>query len=97
MSEQQINETQNMQNNELPELPPIKVAFILDNMVVDILHTDERLASIFLSNPIIVDVTEPYNSSTIDMGWEYNPKTKEFIKPNAAIAQKVDKDGNIIK
>ena len=40
------------------EQPPIKLAFILDGEVADILHTDERLAAIFLSNPIVLDVTE---------------------------------------
>lgn len=39
------------------ELPPIKLAFILDGTVVDIIHTDERFAAIFLSNPLVVDVT----------------------------------------
>jgi hypothetical protein len=41
-----------------PEMPPIKIAFVIDGQVVDVLHTDSRLASIFLSNPVIVDVTE---------------------------------------
>lgn len=39
------------------ELPPVKLAFIIDNKVVDIIHTDERFAAIFLSNPLVLDVT----------------------------------------
>jgi hypothetical protein len=39
------------------ELPPVKLAFILDGTVVDIIHTDERFAAIFLSNPLVLDVT----------------------------------------
>lgn len=39
-------------------LPPKKVAFVLDGVIQDILHTDERLASILLSEPLMVDVSE---------------------------------------
>jgi hypothetical protein len=39
------------------ELPPVKLAFIIDGTVVDIIHTDERFAAIFLSNPLVLDVT----------------------------------------
>lgn len=56
--------------------PPIKVAFVIDGEVVDVLHTDERLAAIFLSNPTVIDVTSIYNSSPnpdINMtGWQYD-------------------------
>lgn len=38
--------------------PPLnKIAFIIDNVVVDILHTDDRLAAIMLSEPKIIDVS----------------------------------------
>jgi len=43
--------------SEHREFPPIKLAIILDGTVVDIIHTDERFAAIWLSNPIVVDVT----------------------------------------
>ena len=39
-------------------LPPKKVAFVLDGVIQDILHTDERLASILLSEPLMVDVSD---------------------------------------
>lgn len=40
------------------QLPPAKIALVLDGEVLDVLHTDERLAAIFLSQPTIVDATE---------------------------------------
>lgn len=41
-------------------LPPVKIAFVIDGVVQDVLHTDERLGAIFLSEPTIVDVTDWY-------------------------------------
>lgn len=58
------------------EVPPNKIAFIIDGEVVDVLHTDDRLAAIFLSDPEVVDVTEVYRNSPnpdINMtGWTYD-------------------------
>jgi hypothetical protein len=56
------------------ETPPIKIAFIIDNEVADILHTDERLSAIFLSNPLILDVTEKYDldPNSVKPGMIYN-------------------------
>lgn len=39
------------------QMPPIKLAFIIDGKVVDVIHTDERFAAIFLSQPLVIDVT----------------------------------------
>jgi hypothetical protein len=65
---------------ESNELPPIKIAFILDGEVVDILHTDERLAAIFLSNPISVDITDNMieNGGTAGIGSLYDSETNTF-------------------
>jgi len=64
------------------QLPPVKLAFIsADSKVLDVLHTDERLGSILLSNPIFVDVTGPNNEPTVDNGWNYNPETGEISMP----------------
>ena len=62
------------------ELPPVKVAFILDNEIVDILHTDERLAAILLSNPIIYDVTGKLieDGGTVNLGATYNASDDTF-------------------
>lgn len=59
-------------------LPENKVAFILDGKVVDVFHTDDRLASILLSNPTIVNATEYYKDkdphfNIID--WTYDGNT----------------------
>ena len=54
-------------------VPPIKIAFIIDDEVVDILHTDSRLAAIFLSEPKIVDVTDSFEEGTpVEVGAAYN-------------------------
>lgn len=63
------------------ELPPVRVAFILDNKVVDILNTDERLGAIFLSNPTVVEVTDYEDMTSVRVGSEYNPETNEFTAP----------------
>lgn len=56
-----------------PDLPPYKIAFIIDNEVVDILHTDNRLAAIMLSEPTIIDATELYLNGQIVVGSTLNP------------------------
>jgi len=65
---------------ESNELPPIKIAFVLDGQIVDILHTDERLSAIFLSNPIMVDITDNMVDSggTAGIGSLYDPETNTF-------------------
>ena len=52
-----------MTTSENPTLPPVKIAFIIDGIVVDVLHTDDRLGAIFLSEPTIVDVSERYKDN----------------------------------
>jgi hypothetical protein len=67
---------------EQPALPLVKLALVIDNEVVDILHTDERLSAILLSNPIIIDVSENFyneeNRPTLFVGATYNETTKTF-------------------
>lgn len=63
-------------------LPPSKIAFVIDGSLVDVLHVDERLAAIFLSNPTMVDVTEIYNTENpIALDSTYDPATGEFTPP----------------
>jgi carbonic anhydrase len=53
-------------------LPPVKLAIINnESAVIDVLHTDERLAAILLSNPIIKDVTDMNVVETV-LGWMYD-------------------------
>jgi hypothetical protein len=65
------------------ELPPIKVAFVLDGKVVDILHTDNRLAAIFLSEPLILDVTDLVDdaANSAYVGAMYDAETGTFSLP----------------
>jgi len=68
---------------EQAPLPPSKVAFVIDGNVVDILHTDDRLAAIFLSEPIMVDVSDLFTDGEVPgvfIGDTYNDKTKTFAR-----------------
>jgi hypothetical protein len=67
------------EENVIPVMPPIKLAFVLDGEVVDVLHTDERLAAIFLSNPTVVNVTGVNGSQTAFVGDLYNQDNGTFI------------------
>jgi hypothetical protein len=53
----------------------IKIAFIIDNEVVQILNADELFASMLLSNPTILDVTDVWNVEPILIGTAYDPAT----------------------
>lgn len=46
--------------SEQPALPHNKIALVIDGVVQDVFHTDDRLAAILLSQPTIVDVTDKY-------------------------------------
>ena len=63
------------------EVGPIKLAFIIDNQVVDLLHTDDRFKSIFMSNPVIIDVTdiEDTPGQYVMVGSTYDPETGNFL------------------
>lgn len=68
------------------ENPPVKIAFIIDGKVVDVLHTDERLASIFLSDPVVIDVTQIYANGgpSVNMtNWDWDGEN--FSYPATAI------------
>ena len=71
---------------------PIRVAFILDNRVVDIISTDERLAAIFLSQPLVINVTDiPQGPETgFFVNSTYNPETGTFTAPV------YDEQGNLV-
>lgn len=62
---------------DTPQMPPQKIALIIDGEVVEMLHTDERLTAIFLSNPTIVDVTESYTGESL-IGKKYDEATGTF-------------------
>ena len=64
----------------MAQLPPVKIAFIIDGEVVDILHTDERLAAIFTSNPVVKDVTGQLieDNGIVQVGATYDANTDTF-------------------
>jgi hypothetical protein len=62
-------------------LPPVKIAFIIDGEIADILHTDERLAAIFTSDPLMLDVTDKSGKDGIAVGYLYNYETGQFTAP----------------
>ena len=65
--------------SEIVELPPVKLAIINnESAVIDVLHTDERLAAILLSNPIIKDVTDMNVVETV-LGWLYDAETENIV------------------
>ena len=73
-----------MSNPENPtNVPPYKIAFVIDGELVDILHTQDRLAAIFLSDPLIVDVTDELTSDPAGLrpGMKYDPETGKFSNP----------------
>ena len=71
---------------EHPPLPPVKIAFVLDGRVQELLNTDTRLAAIFLSEPIAVDTT----GLDVKIFSKYDPETKSFTPPV------YDSEGNLI-
>lgn len=62
------------------ELPPIKIAFLIENKIVEILNTDDRIAAILLSSPVIMDVTDRTNNEEeyVMLGSTYNVETNMF-------------------
>lgn len=64
------------------DLPPNKIAFVIDGEVVDIMHTHTRLAAILLSEPTIIDITGMVvDNYQIMPGFKYNEETKTFSIP----------------
>jgi hypothetical protein len=61
-------------------LPPVKLAIVIDNKVVDIMHTDTRFAAILLSNPVVVDVTPGNEEDQLKtyVGDDYDPESGLF-------------------
>lgn len=63
-----------------PVLPPNKVAIIIDGEVVELLHTNSRLAAALLSEPTIVDVTDllAEDPHAVRHTTKYDPATGTF-------------------
>jgi len=63
-------------------LTPNKLAVIADNVVIDILNTDERLAAILLSQPTVLELTEEYEEVNSRIGNVYDESTQKFMPPS---------------
>jgi phenylpyruvate tautomerase PptA (4-oxalocrotonate tautomerase family) len=52
-----------------PSVPPYKLAFVIDNKAVLIANVDAKSASVFVSNPTViqVEITDP-----VQEGWVYD-------------------------
>ena len=61
-------------------LPPVKVAFVVNGEIVDILHTDERLSNILLANPTVLNVTGADGEPEYLPGDLYDSETGTFTK-----------------
>ena len=57
-----------------------KIALVIDSEVVDILYADERLASILLSNPLIIDIDEKLKTEKIVVGYFYDADSDTFVE-----------------
>jgi hypothetical protein len=78
-------------HDQAPELPEdsFSVALIIDGVVQDVLHSEARLAALFLSEPQIVEVTDWYKARTSTsqnlVGATY--ENGEFTLPESIEAQ----------
>lgn len=74
-----------------------KIAFIIDEEVIDVLYINERLAAILLSEPIIVNVTGDDGKQLADYGDIYDPTTQTFSRNSVEIPQEeIDAQMNAI-
>jgi hypothetical protein len=71
--------------NEIPPAEPVvlmpyHIAFVIDGTVQQVFHVDERLASVILSNPTIVQCEHP-DAGGPEQNWTYDATTNTFAKP----------------
>lgn len=66
-------------------MPPKSIAFVIDDEIVDVLYTDERMSAILLSNPIILDLSSAITNAPATstyrptIGWTYNAEQNAVI------------------
>ena len=57
---------------------PNKIGFAIDGQVLDVFHTDDRLAAILLSDPVIFDATAYYEGKPAGyniVNWNFDGTT----------------------
>ena len=59
---------------------PYHVAFVIDGVVQQVFHVEERLAALLLSNPTPLLCDSPANGGP-DRKWLYDSATGVFTKP----------------
>ena len=74
-----MSEVENLEDQV--NVTPKRIAFIIENKVVDILQTDERLAAIFLSQPEIINISSLEEKSFPSVDWKYDTLLEKFIPP----------------
>jgi hypothetical protein len=74
------NQTTDSSGNVI-NIPSNYIAFIIDGVVQQVLATDSRFASIFLSNPKIVDLTGREDAHQAIVEGTYNEELDEFRGP----------------
>lgn len=62
------------ESNEV-NLTPVRLAFIIDGEVVDIMYTDDRLGAILLSAPKVIDISNLDPEIFISVGYVYDEAT----------------------
>jgi hypothetical protein len=56
---------------------PMHLALVIDGIVEDIIHCDERLGYILMSDPVVVDLGKNFNN--VNISDIYNDKENKFI------------------
>jgi hypothetical protein len=59
-----------------------KIAVVKDGVVLEIMHTDERMTAIFLDNPTFIDVTLENDMCRTYKGDTYDSATGKFDLEN---------------
>lgn len=61
-------------------IPPVKIAFVIDGKVVDVIHTEERMAAILMSEPQVIEATEWVNANPGELLIGYSYDGENFTK-----------------
>lgn len=69
-----------VENPKMPDDYPYHIAFVIDGVVRQVFHVEEKLAAILLSNPLVVQCAAPSNGGP-DNEWTYNSLDNTFNAP----------------
>lgn len=56
---------------------PMHIALIIDGMVEDVMHCDERLAMLLMSEPLVIEIPE---DSPVTINWLYDEENETFYE-----------------